>query len=358
MKYRLAEILSPEDLSTTGTKVIDITMKDVISRIEVIFRTKNGDSGFDDHPAGNVSKIELVDGSEVLFSLSGRECQALNFYDRLLPADNHMTGSNGEWMRACFGMDFGKFLWDEELGFDPSKFVNPQLKITWDEDVANTSCVQNSMMIIAHLFDELTPTPDGFLMSKEMYTYTPAANAYEPVDLPTDYPIRRLLIGSHQEAYTFTQMVAEIRLNEDNDKRVPFDITGDELFWQIKKRYPEYIENVYMVLATGGTTFRVTPSEDAVIVGSRTSVLKSLWIIFQNGGKANGKVETSDETVYMLCKGYIPHGYAPLDFGPSQDQKNWYDVSKIGSLGLRIKAGPSLGSTPTTQVITQQLRTY
>lgn len=358
MRQRLAKILSPEDLGPTGTKVIDINVADVISRIEIIFRTKNTASTFDDHPAANVLKIELVDGSDVLFSLTGREAQALNFYDRLQPADNHMTGSNGEWMRAVFGLDFGKFLYDPELAFDPTKFTNPQLKITWDENVANVLAEDNYLTVLGHLFDEAKPTPVGFLMSKNIYTYTPTANAFEYIDLPTDHPIRKLLIGSHQETRTFTQMIAELTLSEDNDKRVPFDMTGDELWFFIKQHYPEYIENVYTILGTSETEFRVTPSEDAVIVGARTSTTNGFWIIFQNGGLAKGLCVTSAETVYMLCKGYIPHGLACIPFGNPALVDDWYDVTKIGSLRLRLKAGPSLGTDPTAQVITQQLRRY
>lgn len=358
MRYRIAEILSPEDLGTAGTKVIDINIADVISRIEIIFRTKNGDTAFEGHPAANVTKIELVDGSDVLFSLTGMEAQALNFYDRGKSADNHMTGSNGEWMRAVFGLDFGKYLFDPDLALDPTKFTNPQLKITWDEDVANLDCEDNYMTVLAHLFDELKPSPTGFLMSKQGYSYTPVANAYEYIDLPTDHPIRKLLIGSHQETRTFTQMIAELKLSEDNDKRVPMDMTGDELFYQIKQNYPEYIENVYMVIGASATAFRVTPADDAVIVGQGTSGVKAGTLIFQNGGLASGILDTTPNTWYMVCKGYIPHGVASIPFGKADDPGDWYDVTKIGSLKLRLKAGPSLGTTPTAEVITQQLRSY
>lgn len=358
MNYRIAEILAPEDLGASGTKIIDITTGDIISRIEVIFRTLNSDNTFDDHPAGNVEKVELIDGSDVLFSLSGREIQALNFYDRGLPADNHMTGTNGEWMRACFGLDFGRKLYDPDLAFDPTKFNNPQLKITWDENVANLLCENNFMYVVAHMFDEFKPTPAGFLMSKEVYTYTPGANAYERVDLPTDYPIRKLLLGSHQEGYAFTQLLAEIRLSEDNDKRVPFDILGDELFWEMKKIYPEYIENVYMAIVDTPHAFRVTPSEDAVIVETTPNQLMTSEVMFDNGGLAGGSCGSPPATFYMLCKGYIPHGYAAIPFGDKDDMPNWYDVTKVGNLLLRIKAGPSLGTNPTTQVVTQQLRKY
>ncbi|MBA7624094.1 hypothetical protein ES703_31498 [subsurface metagenome] len=358
MNYRLAKLLSPEDLGAAGTKVIDINVADVISRIDLIFRTKNAANSFIDHPAANITKIELVDGSDVLFSLTGREAQALNFYDRRQPVDNHMTGSNGEWMRAVFGLDFGKYLYDPDLAFDPAKFTNPQLKITFDQDVASAGAGDNYLTVLAHLFDELKPTPTGFLMSKQVYSYTPGANSYEYIDLPTDHPMRKLLIGSHQEARTFTQMVTELKLSEDNDKRVPFDMTGDELFYLMKQIYPEYIENVYMAIDTSDTEFRVTPGDDAVIVGQQVSMHDGLYVLFGNGGLATGKKESTKETTYMLCKGYIPHGVVSIPFGKADDPADWYDVTKVGALTLRLKAGPSLLTTPTAQVITQQLRRY
>lgn len=358
MNYRVAKILAPEDLGGAGTKVIDINIADVISRIDIIFRTKNAANTFDDHPAANVTKIELVDGSDVLFSLNGRETQALNFYDRLRPVDNHMTGSNGEWMRAVFGIDFGRFLYDPVLAFDPTKFTNPQLKITWDENLACTTAADNYMTVIAHLFDELKPTPTGFLMSKNVYTYTPEANAYEYINLPTDRAFRKMLLGSDQEAYTFTQMIAEMKLSEDNDKRVPMDTTGDELFWLIKQLYPEYIENIYMAISNSATSFRVTPFEDAVLVGSLTSTSQGLFGVFGNGGIAAFTTETGAETVYFLCKGYIPHGLVSIPFGNQAEPGDWYDVTKVGSLVLRLKAGASLGSSPLARIITQQQRNY
>lgn len=358
MRYRIAEILAPEDLGISGTKVINLKISDVISRIEVIFRTQNGDDGFDDHPAANIPKLELIDGSEVLFALTGREVQAVNFADRRIPADNHMTGSNGEWMKANYGLDFGRKLYDPVLAFDPTKFTNPQLKVTWNEALANTSCSNNYLQILAYIFDEYKPTPTGFLLNKQLYSYTPTADGYEYIDLPTDLPYRKLFLGSHQEQYTFTQMIAELKLSEDNDKRVPVDLLGTELWWENKKNFPEYIENVYMNIAATSTVFRVTPSEDAVITGNPTSAEETLILLFGNGGYATGKMATTKNTCYLICKGYIPHGYAALPFGDQDLIEDWYDVTKIESLRLRIKAGPSLGATPTTQVLTQQIRKY
>lgn len=358
MNYRQAVILAASDIGSAGTKVIDLNIPDVISRIEVIFRAKNGNSTWAAHPAKNISKIELVDGSDVLFSLSGQEAQSLNFYDRKISSDNHMTGSNGEFMRSNFGLDFGRQLYDRELALDPSKFTNLQLKITWDEDVANASATINDLTVLAHIFDQRVPTPKGFLMNKELVSYTPSAGANEYINMPTDHPYRKLMFGSLVAGQTFSQQVAEARLSEDNEKRIPFNLTGDQLFWEMKKLFPAFEENIYHVLTSSDTTFYVTPSEDAVITGVFTATLKDLVILFSNGGKAIGKAETASQTAYMTCKGYIPHGYVAMPFGDQIDLDDWYDVGSVGSLQLRLKAGPSLGSSPTTQVFSQQLRLY
>ena len=358
MNYRVSKMLAPEDIGAAGTKVIDINIADVISRIDIIFRTYNVASTFDDHPANNITKIELVDGSDVLFSLSGREAQALNFYDRLTACDNHLTGSAGEWMRAVFGIDFGRYLYDPLLAFDPAKFTNPQLKITWDQDVASAGANANYLTVIAHVFDELKPTPTGFLMSKNIYSYTPEVNAYEYITLPTDYPYRKLLFGGRIEGLTISQLVAEMKLSEDNDKRVPMDLTGDELFYLMKQMFPEYIENVYMVIDTGATEFRVTTTTDGVVVGANTIYNEHVKLVFNNGGLATGTKETTAETMYMICKGYTPHGLVAIPFGDQADPALWFNVAAVGSLLLRLKAGPYLATTPTEQVITQQQRGY
>ncbi|MBA7540671.1 hypothetical protein ES705_32970 [subsurface metagenome] len=139
---------------------------------------------------------------------------------------------------------------------------------------------------------------------------------------------------------------------------MPLDITGKELWYFHKQNIAPLVENVYMVLGTTETEFRVTPSDDAVIVGARTSTTDGFWLIFDNGGLARGLCVTTAETVCMVCTGHIPHGLAVIPFGDQKDPADWYDVTKIGSLVLRLKAGPDLGTAPLTQVITQQLRNY
>jgi len=53
--------------------------------------------------------------------------------------------------------------------------------------------------------------------------------------------------------------------------------------------------------------------------------------------------------------GYNPHGVVPVLFGDQDDPADWYDVTKLGSLKMRIKSG-SAGTNGDIAIITQQMR--
>ena len=197
MNYREVEIFSPADLGTTGTKVIDINIEDSLSAIELLWQTTvvTVSDMTAPHPAC-ISKVELVDGSDVLVSLSGEELQALCFYTMgYMPLDE-ITVVVGDYMRSAMPIYFGRYLYDPELAFDPKKFKNPQLKVTWDEDAANASVVANELTVRGMAFDEKKINPIGMLTSKEIKSYTPVASGYEYTTMPTDHPYRFLMIQS------------------------------------------------------------------------------------------------------------------------------------------------------------------
>ncbi len=67
--------------SDNRTITIDLAMADPISEIYLDIRATNGDSlPTVGAPLETVSKIEIVDGSDVLYSLNGIEAEALDIY--------------------------------------------------------------------------------------------------------------------------------------------------------------------------------------------------------------------------------------------------------------------------------------
>jgi hypothetical protein len=195
MNHRNSVLLTPKDVGASGTEIVDLNFPDVISRLTIAFNAVNpGSITIQEVAAANVPKIEIVDGSDVLFSLTGMQAHALDFFDtgRQYSCGGSYVATWG--LVAYLTINFGRWLFDKELGFDPKKFTNPQLKITYDEDVAVASCVSNTLGVMADMFDEAEAKPVGFLMNKEQFSYTPVAGATETIELPVDYPYRKLIV--------------------------------------------------------------------------------------------------------------------------------------------------------------------
>ena len=359
MKYRVARILAEESLSASGTKTIDLKVAEPISRIELRYKYTKGSDAMIAHPAKDITKIELVDGSDVLHSLSGYENQGLCIYDRKVP-----TMCHGQHLTACseeivLGIDFGRFLWDPLLALDPKKFANPQLKITYDSDLSDASSTSPVLEVFGYLFDEKAITPTGFLMSKELYNAAcPAENSYKYVELPTDYPIRQMIIRGFEDAHEPWDAVKEIRLDEDNRKRIPFDYEIEEYLRMMKGVWQAVEEMCIMSLTTSARIFYVTPTDYyatliANALGGASTLYPATW---QPGGKFS-MTAGSTQSAMGVARGYLPNHCIQFPFGLPGEPDDWYDVTKKGSIRLRVKGG-SEGASAEFQVALQQLRKY
>lgn len=355
MKYRKATMLARESATTAGTKTLDVKLREKVSRIQVRYEGINNGHAQTAHPAKQVSKIELVDGSDVLMSLSGMEAQALDFYDMKKGREYEMDMRNDMPNQEFFNLNFGRFLWDPILAFDPTRFSNPQLKITHDKSLGGSAPDASYLSVYADVFDEKPITPLGWLMAKEFYKYTTVATSYKEFDLPHDHVLRKILIQALVAGSTFTDNLDELRLSEENQKRIPIDIGLYQFIAGIMKNYPLYHEIIAHCLPSIDTHYRyITPGEYANI---SIGVLGSAGV-YLAGESGGGRIQLTNDAVTVcrsLVTGYMPHGCLPVEFGDQEDPTDWYDITKIGSLELRLHA--VAGSVDVNTVL-QQLRKY
>ena len=359
MRYRNVTILSPVDLVTaSGTKVININIKDIISRITLYWQVTLAGEGMDGYQHLDITKIELVDGSDVLFSLNGGQAQALNIYDRKVPTMNYKQKYDGNSMASTYALDFGRFLHDPMLALDPARFRNLQLKISYNEALADTGASAHEMEIRADVFDEYVPSPIGFLMAKEHYAATPPSSGYTYIDLPTDHVLRKLLVQGYYKDNSPYSIVTEVRLDEDNEKRIPFDWITEKYYRIMQGVWTPVEDEIVGLASAAGRVFYVTATDyytmayvASVDAGSPDAVVDA-W---QSGGKIT--VINSGGGLYFFAhtKGYLPNHCFEFPFGDSKDIDDWYDITKLGSLRLRLKSG---GANGTHAAILQQLRRY
>lgn len=358
MKYRISQVLSEKTLGASGTEVIDLDVSDPISKLVFEYKVTRGSVTNAGHVAGNISKIELVDGSDVLFSLSGKQMHALDYYDQAKSPYCYISNLVSVQEIIALGYNFGRHLWDPRFALDPKRFKNPQLKVTYSRTQNDASSSANTLKVLAMLFDEKQVTPEGFLMAKELKSYTAGAeNSYEYTDMPLDYVLRKLLVEAYDDAYYPFQVANEIRLSEDNDKRVPIDEKISTLMKVINTLYPKYREAIYASLTTSAADFYVTPGYDIAIHAAAATQggiadieSGNLHSPFALG--SNGSYEHAGEV-----SGFNPHSVVPILFGDQSDPDDWFDVTKLGNLKCRVKSG-SAGTAGAIALFTQQLRKY
>lgn len=358
MQYRRSLLLSPTDVGASGTKVIDLNFPDILSRLTILFSTMNpGTTTVVEHPATNLPKIEVVDGSNVIFSLTGLQAHALEFYDtgKLYPGGGSYVPT---WnLVHNVVINFGRFLFDTVWAFDPGKFTNPQLKITFDEDGAVSSTVENTLCVIAELFDEKEAAPTGFLMNKELYAYSPAASATEEIDLPNDYPYRQILVQARVADLWFGGIIGNVKLSEDNDKRIPLDLTGSQLESLNHALFGPCLEHVVAQLDTTTGIHLWHAATQGIMMYGDVYCISGLVDNVPFGYTNQFECATAAGYSAFGIAGTMPHGVFSIPLGNIQDVTDLYDV-KGKSLKLKVKAGAGKTFTEEFHIITQQVRNY
>jgi len=359
MKYRFATIFAMKTYSADATEIIDINLSDPISALLFDLQVYNSAPGsMTLHPLACFTKIELVDGSDVLFSLTGLEMEALDWYNNKAFRESWNMCLNGNYFVRPVGINFGRFLGDPEFAFDPTKFKNPQLKVTMDINAGGLTSTYNKLGVHAYCFDEKTISPRGFLMSKEVKSYVPTGTGHEYTDLPTDYPYRKILVKCQTAGTEPGQLFTNFKLTEEQDKRVVFDHGANQIRTMLMANYPRVEESYFFAIASSNRYLMIAPSQQVTawaIPWTEAAVILSPSLYDGDGGRLK-TIGTPSETNCMVgVQGWVPHGVFALPFGDQMDPDDWFDVENIKSLKADITHNAATGGI---QLFLEQLRPY
>ena len=361
MNYRLSTLFARKSYSADYTEVIDINVSDPISQLIIELAVTNVGDVATAHAIACLKKVELVDGSDVLFSLSGYEAEAVDIYHNKRMRSNWNPYLTGNDVQRFVAINFGRKLWDPILAFDPKNFKNPQLKISLDIDAGGNASTSNKLQVLAALFDEKGVSPMGFLMHKEIKDYPMAVSGHEYTDLPVDYPYRKLFIRQQTVGTEPDQHIDNIKLSEDQDKRIIFDHNTRELFQQLSEDNPLLIESIICPITTAQTYGFCTPSSrvyGSITPWAETVVVNQNAFYDGDGGRFKKIASTAGANVQVKVEGYSPHGTFEIPFGNQEDIDDWFDASLLRALKLDIKASSGALTTDSVQIFLQQLRRY
>lgn len=363
MNYRIGLILAAKDMGAAGTETFDIKFKQPISRIELTFKTTKALHEMAAGGPANIPKIELVDGSKPLHSLTGYTNQALAYYSR-----GKVAMENGEHVATLnqvdtYAIDFGRFLHDPLLAFDPKRFDNPQLKVTWDENASDINVSVNALEIWAELFDEKTISPVGFLSAREIWSSAfGVENAYSEIDIPEDEVIRQILLRGYRDGYCPWSQVKAARLDENVEQRIPFDHTDLEMYFErMRSRWQMMEVPIVFETGTAGRLYYI-PSTDyrATVLAIAGNDTGYACIETAAPFAAGGKVTLFSSLTYIqfmgVSKGYLPWHCFQFPMGKQDDPEDWFNPAGKKPR-LRVRAADS-GTSGTGTVVIETLHKY
>lgn len=357
-KYRLATLLPAETATTAGTKTIDLDVNDPISMLNLQFKATSAGTAQTAHPAGNVTKIEVVDGSEIIASLTGKEAQALEFYNTGKMPNNYLSDyvSISHW--ASMSLRFGRKLWDPVLALDPTKFKNPQLKITHNYRTADAAASAATLEVHAYMFDEKRITPVGYLRPTEHYSYTCAANgSIETIDLPRDLPVRQMIVHASGGGNYVHSVAHAIKLKENGGAKIPFDQHTSAYAKLVKAMYGRVEEIGEIAVKTAGRVCYPAASFQCSVAVTPIATGATIAVNAADPGIPLTLTSSADVTCGVYFTGFLPHHGIVIPFGDQDDMNDWYDVGALSSLKMEIEAG-SAGTSGAVQVVVEQLKRY
>ena len=356
--YRHVNILSNSTITTAGTTTKDITLKDTISRLSFKWNitAHSTTEAMVGHPAAAVTKIEITDGSDVLTSIDGREAMAFNYYDRHEIPFSYINQVTNTQSYFNTDIDFGRWLWDEELALDPTRFDNLQYKITYDKSKMAANAAAMYVTVMAECFDEKSISPSGFLDREEHKTWTPASSTTEYITLPTDQKIRGILARGYATDKNVREQIHDIKLTEDHDKHVIMDTDMRSYLSYQFGTLPLITERFIHVGATTPLQYYVMPSYEVGYLGISTAA-GDVFADTIAGAGVKVDVETAASRVEGYVHGYIPHHSIYLDLGEKNDIGDWWGPKTGSDLELQTTAG-TVGTSPAGYVCLEQMRNY
>jgi len=200
-------------------------------------------------------------------------------------------------------------------------------------------------------------------MAKEIKSYTPAATGYEYTNMPTDHPYRLMMIQSESTDKNPFEVMNQVKISEEHDKKIPIDMTGYEIFRKITKPAGQIASLVTLDGAVTAKTLYVVPSYQHGIKieydGTAFVTAQSKFAVPTfTGDKIELTASVDIKALRALINGYAPNFCFAIPFGEQSDINDWYDVTKLGHLRLTTQGASAVGTSPAARICLQQIRKY
>jgi hypothetical protein len=343
MNRRLVYVENARVLADSGEITTPILTRDPITSLTVELRATNGaTNNVDQSLADCLTNISILDGSEVLYSLSGHELMAYTAYKLGYLPYQLVTEMPG-LQQNCFAViQFGRWFGDQVFAFDPSKFNNPQIRLQWNlaavRAVGATGFVSGTGRIeyIADVM-EGAAAPQGMLCAKRENTFTTAASGDVSIDLPVDRLIKAMYLRSRENGTGSLSGLSNVKLSADQDKFIPLDMATSDLKRQVTLRNKEFhykhgfhkadASTIYLLLSHEESLSLVRDDGDSTLTYLNNGIGEG-----ELGVMTAGAADANPRTIWASVHGFLPFNTLMLEQGEYDDPESWLQATMFKNL--------------------------
>jgi len=351
----------------TGPLTDLLKVSSPISAIDIIIRATNGATSNQGNPLHiDVDRIEIIDGSDRLFSLSmvqgiiQHAMSERNYPPHLLSEAAAAVQEQG------FRISFGRYLGDPEYWLDPGQFRNLAYRLTGDLTISATvgfATGTRDVTLIAHTMIDAPGGRAGYFMTKEMFQFTTVASGDQRIALPDDFMYRSIGLRAFETAIAFHVDVTNVKLTRGKDAFVYYDVRAEALRDLVQNTIGEhavaqtlfrtdadtpdlYLAYVRAANANAVQDFDIA-SFDAITINQGTVQLITL------AAAPTIAKSWTNRSILAEARGLMPHHGLVIPFGDLNDPTNWPGGDDIQDLELVLTQG---GSGAAATVWAQQVR--
>lgn len=340
-----------QTVADTATVTVQIPVGLKIQHIRVKYRATNGaTSNTVAKLNGMVSKIEVVDGSDLLHSLSMQELQAFNCFHNFQFPFKLISAAAAAVVQEEAVIEFGRFIGDPAFYLDTARTKNPQVRLTHALTISATAGFATgtgAIDVIARVIDSGAEKYAGYFMRKEQRSISTAASGDDAAILALDYPYSELLMQAKKTTILPDAIITNFKLLINAGQLTPFDMNATDLLADNIERFGMF-EEEYVPLSDTAATFlsdlyyktgAVFDIAGATGLGKISSVTAESIVAAMTTGQAAG-------TMRVKARGAAPHScfYFPwLDPNVAPyDLTTMFDASKgVSEMKLLSTQGTS-----------------
>lgn len=363
--------------STQNTVTIDLPQKDFLSQILVRLYHLNTTYTAALVPVFHaVSKLEVIDGSDVIYSLSGAQAQAVAYYrGRTNPCPGRNDWESTE-TSDVFYIRFGRFIHDTKYLLNLGALTNPQLKITYDyattsHDGYTYTCPTTPTVKYTVVCDILRGSPAGYvgeyISAREIFTYTSAASSTEYINIPRTDKIYGIGVRAVYTANLMGNDLSRVRLNINNQEWIPFDI-----YWaEMEQLHAEWFEPFITTSGRIEMYYQVRYDSGLGEIKywngiEKTTNLYTIYMEGLTGGwirphfvtTSDGAAATTGQSgVHFIATGLFPHHmiYLPMA-GVTDTPEDTLDAPATSKILLEVTSNSSASGSCTPSVVLDVVR--